>query len=273
MNKRLPTYFFEQSHQSQVTTQKNHQLNTARNHTSWRVPFRMAATFALLITLSYLVYAGIHRNMVMLTASEKIRKEILADGSIVWMKPNTTLAYPPAFTGSSRSVELIRGEVLFEVAKDPDHPFVIQCGELKATVLGTSFHIGSGKKNTKVAVFTGKVALTTGQESIEVLPNETATFRKKNRELSKKQMKKRTRAELIAGTEYDMSFRDATVKSIADKIEKKFDVNVTVEGLLGQQKVTADFTDKSLNETMDIITALFDAAYEINGNQVVLKRN
>src|SRR5690606_1106516 len=108
--------------------------------------FRAAASLILLATLSLIVWEFIEKDSpkeianLQTTASEEIKKVILADKSIVWLKGNSSLTYPEEFSEEERKISL-QGEALFEVTNDPDRPFIIQCGELTTKVLSTSFSI------------------------------------------------------------------------------------------------------------------------------------
>ena len=66
----------------------------------------------------------------------------LPDGSIVWLNAASSLKYPAAFLQKQRKVQ-ITGEAYFEVAKNPDRPFVVQVNDMEVQVLGTSFNINS----------------------------------------------------------------------------------------------------------------------------------
>ena len=67
---------------------------------------------------------------------------VLADGTKVFLNAATTLKYPVAFNGEIRKVEL-EGEAYFEVAKDPDHPFIVETKGMEVKVYGTSFNINT----------------------------------------------------------------------------------------------------------------------------------
>lgn len=89
------------------------------------------------------------------------RKQLqLADGTKVWLSPNSTLGYPAKFAGNKRLVTL-DGEAFFEVTHDADHPFMIKSEEVSTTVLGTSFNVTAYTKQhtINVTLVTGKVAV------------------------------------------------------------------------------------------------------------------
>lgn len=65
---------------------------------------------------------------------------VLPDGSKVWLNATSTLKFPVAFTGNSRTVELT-GEGYFEVSKNAAKPFFVKVKDAEVKVLGTHFNI------------------------------------------------------------------------------------------------------------------------------------
>jgi transmembrane sensor len=248
----------------------------------WSNPFRAAASVLLLATLSYIVwqFSGIDEPKEIATlqvsSSAEINKVILPDGSIVWLKGTSTLTYPEEFAGEERHVTL-RGEALFEVAKDPARPFIIQCGELITTVLGTSFNIKTGEKDIEVVVLTGRVSLTSGddKQGVIVLPNEKAVYSMGQKQIAKVNAdteKEETIATVVTGTEYRMDFEDTKMEEVIRRMEGKFNVKVhTGDPKLGNCMITADFTGQSLERTLDMIAQAVGLDYEIKDKTVILR--
>ena len=208
-------------------------------------------------------------------ASDGITKVILDDGTLVWLKGSSTITYPGAFTGKSRSV-VLQGEALFEVAKDPDRPFIIQCGDLKTTVLGTSFNIKTIEDDIEVIVLTGKVALTStggNGKSLELLPNEKALYKTGEKQLARVDhvAAEKERMAVLEGTEYNMTFDDTRMVEIIERVENKFNVMVTFSDQeLANCRVTADFSDQSLEHTLVLIAQALGIGYEIHGTEIRL---
>ncbi len=75
----------------------------------------------------------------MTTAKGDIRRAPLADGSAVTLNTDTTIR--ASFDGRMRRVDLLRGEALFDVAKDPARPFVVVAGDVRVRAVGTSFTV------------------------------------------------------------------------------------------------------------------------------------
>lgn len=87
------------------------------------------------------------------------RKTItIKDGTQLTLNAGTTLHIYNDFS-STRRVDLVDGEVFFQVHKDPQRPFQIQSSGLTITVLGTSFNVLSYKTLSRISVgvMTGKV--------------------------------------------------------------------------------------------------------------------
>jgi transmembrane sensor len=63
----------------------------------------------------------------------------LKDGSVVTL--NTASEIVVNYSDTLRSVELVRGEALFDVAKNKARPFVVAAGDTSVRVVGTSFSV------------------------------------------------------------------------------------------------------------------------------------
>jgi transmembrane sensor len=63
----------------------------------------------------------------------------LKDGSVVTL--NTASEIQVNYTETMRSVELVQGEALFDVAKNKTRPFVVSAGDTNVRAVGTSFTV------------------------------------------------------------------------------------------------------------------------------------
>lgn len=68
----------------------------------------------------------------------------LPDGSRVTLNTDSRLEL--AYTRTERRVRLSHGEALFEVAKDPEHPFIVVAGNHAVRALGTSFVVRNDRE-------------------------------------------------------------------------------------------------------------------------------
>ena len=79
----------------------------------------------------------------------------LADGSIVHL--NTQSELTVRMTEDSRDLELIQGEAMFEVTRDPSRPFRVRSGEITVEAIGTQFNVYRREDGVHVTVVEGSV--------------------------------------------------------------------------------------------------------------------
>lgn len=214
-----------------------------------------------------------HRLVSLQSTPGKTKKHILSDGSIVWLKGNSKLIYPAGFGAGNREVTL-QGEALFEIAKDPRHPFLVKCGTLTTTVLGTSFNIRETGKETQVTLLTGKIALSAPQSAPVVLyPEQQAIYATTGTAIRKEEEGTPPISDITKGTEYNMAFNDATMQQVLQRIENKFEINIQLQdAVINTNLITADFTDQSLQHTMEMISQALNLDFGINGKTILLKQ-
>ena len=97
------------------------------------------------------------RKPVEITARGERRTVSLPDGSRVELNTDSRIAI--AYSETRRDIVLTRGEALFEVAKDPARPFVVQAGEAQVRAVGTAFNIRMREKVVELTVTEGVVAV------------------------------------------------------------------------------------------------------------------
>ncbi|OMP81255.1 MULTISPECIES: FecR family protein [unclassified Chitinophaga] len=236
--------------------------------------FKVAAAVALLIVAGYIFKTTLlnlvapHRKTYATSVEGKITKQILSDGTIVWLKGESKLVFPVKFGGPERAVTL-DGEALFEVTKDANHPFLIYCGSLTTKVLGTSFNIKKTGQQVAISVLTGAVSL--NGENI-LIEHENAVYSEAQATVTKGHATREAVHELTKGTEYDMAFNDASMEDVIQRIEKKFEIDIqTGDTAIANSLFTADLTDQSLNTTMEMISQALNLEVTIKGKTVTMQ--
>lgn len=243
-----------------------------RKLSSNRWLMRIAASVLLVCAVSYGVWYVVNSNdsSIYVSSRDGVDKVILNDGSLVWLRGESNISYYEKPDEGIRYGEL-EGEALFEVAKDPNRPFVVQCGDIKVKVLGTSFSLKKSGDQVELKVLTGKVNISSSinTEGIDVEPNEQAIY--SNGEIQKLTLKEEEVSSVTANTDYDMAFSGATMSEVAGRIEDKFNVKVSLANRkIGDCRITADFTDHSLNSTLQMITEVLDVNFSQKGNTVTI---
>jgi transmembrane sensor len=79
----------------------------------------------------------------------------LDDGSVLRLNTDSEVAV--RYAAAERRLILRRGEAFFEVARDPDRPFVVEAGPARVTALGTKFGVRRADESARVTLVEGRV--------------------------------------------------------------------------------------------------------------------
>jgi ferric-dicitrate binding protein FerR (iron transport regulator) len=153
--------------------------------------FRIAAAALLLISMGtaaiFINNPGIlsKKDTVVALNEQKNVLISLPDGSKVYLNRNSTFTYRKNFGKHRRDVNL-SGEAFFEIAPDASKPFIIDAGNAKVKVVGTSFNVITNNSESAVEVFvkTGKVMVSdnSGSQTIQLDPGYVGTMNSKTSE-------------------------------------------------------------------------------------------
>ena len=234
---------------------------------------RIAASLVIVLLVSYTVwyFTASPENQLEVVSKNGIEKIILNDGSLVWMHSESKVMYYQKQNDGARYATF-EGEALFEVVKDASHPFIVQCGDVKVKVLGTSFSIKTNPEQVELTVLTGKVNLSSSAntEGIDVLPQEKVIY-KSNGEFEKLSTNQQEIASIIDNTDYNMQFTNNEMHDVIERIESKFNVSVKLSDKdIRNCRITVDFTDQSLEKSLQLITEVLDVTYSIKDNTVTI---
>ncbi len=133
--------------------------NSDQSKFSWKLSASVAALGAIFL-LSWLLVTPSNEDHKQIYATNIGEQStvLLSDGTSVKLNTDTRikLNYTPEF----RAVELINGEAIFDVAKDPTRPFKVNAGQTVAEALGTSFNVYKQHEKTIITVMEGIVKVT-----------------------------------------------------------------------------------------------------------------
>jgi transmembrane sensor len=153
----LTTEVWEDSQNLRRVVPFAHQVAPAAAQRRTRLSSSMivaVAAAAIVVVISALLYFP--RGVV--TGVGEQRQLVLADGTRVFL--NTATRALVHYDKDARHVELKYGEALFDVAKRPNWPFIVQVGDRQVTALGTSFIVRREDDRIAVTLVEGKVAVT-----------------------------------------------------------------------------------------------------------------
>ena len=101
------------------------------------------------------VVAVLGRPTVLTTAHGELRKVPLPDRSVANL--NTDSHVEVEVTAKARHIRLVRGEAWFDVAKDPQKPFIVAVDDIRVQALGTAFSVRRFASGVEIMVTEGTV--------------------------------------------------------------------------------------------------------------------
>lgn len=205
----------------------------------------------------------------------KVIKITLPDSSAIWLNAGSEVSYPKDFhTRKTRAIQLI-GEAFFEVTHNQKQPFVVESGNLKTIVYGTSFNVRSFKdsKQSSVTVKTGKVGVMLREDSISkpimLLPGNKLVYHRDNGELKTTDIHTEEVATWING---DLTFDQAALKDVFATLERRFDVEFSFNEMDFEGcKLTAKFPNQSLKTILTVLSASFRIKVNEHGKTIEVK--
>ncbi len=155
----------------------------------------------------------------------------LHDGSIVELNKGAQISI--RYTGEERRVDLLSGEAYFEVAKNPDRPFIVSARGIDVKAVGTAFNVRLQNDSLEVLVTHGRVLMDSSAliERDEVQKTEVPTI---------------SRPELGAGQRSLVSFATKVVLPVIEEITEE-----EVEVELAWKHQVLEFVERPLSEIVE----------------------
>lgn len=189
------------------------------------------------------------------TAYAKNASVELSDGTSVKLGPCSRLIYPDKFSSSERKV-FISGDVLFDVAKNPEKKFVAVSDNMDVIVHGTRFHVISFMdfKNEEVALISGSVELFMHADgtSVKLVPGDIIRYDKEKGNIKRLHFDVNSYERVL---DVDgLQFVDATLSEIVGTLSRRFKVDISVEDSIAGEKYYASFINgENLDEILNAL--------------------
>lgn len=155
---------------------------------------------------------------------------LLPDGSKVWLNAASSLRFPTAFNGKDRTVE-ITGEAYFEVARNPQQPFIVKVSNDAAVeVLGTHFNINAYRDESSIntTLLEGAVKVLAFSQSHTLQPGQQARIF--NDERAVKVVSGVDLGQAIAWKNGFFNFQGASLEAVMRQLARWYDLEVIYEG-------------------------------------------
>ena len=180
---------------------------------------------------------------------------VLPDGTEVSLNAGSVLRYHRGFGIRERNVTL-DGEGYFKVAKNAEVPFFVKTNDVQVQVVGTVFNVRAYDDDNYVMVslLEGRVNLSASANSVmKLFPNEQALYNKNTGRMEKLKTNASKACDWLDG---GLTFENASFADIAHRLERKFQVKISIES----ERLKAEHFSGSFDSNQNI----YDILHEIN---------
>ena len=206
----------------------------------------------------------------------KIFNVLLSDGTLVHLNSGTKFKYPIKFIKGQNREVFIEGEAYFKVAKDTEHPFIVNADEVAVKVLGTEFNLSSypDEKNITTVLVEGSVNMTntyTPDQSTILKPGHRARWGKTDHTTLLDEVDTETFTGWITG---EVVFRNTPFHIMAKKLERRYNVSIENRNKsLNSKVLNASFNVnvESIDDILQSLNQLQPFTYHISNNKITIK--
>ncbi|WP_372934579.1 FecR family protein [Mariniphaga sediminis] len=191
----------------------------------------------------------------------------LSDGTEVNLNYGSKIKYPRTFEGDIRGVTL-EGEGYFDVAHNPDKPFVVKTGKINVKALGTKFNVNAYPDDHEIAttLVEGKVVVekTKNGENLEPLgimvPGQHIVYDTKSEKISSSS--KGSVHKYIGWTEGKLVFDNEPITEVAEKLSRMFNVDIEISDNIKDLTYTVTFINDPLFFILDLMKETTPVTYK-----------
>jgi ferric-dicitrate binding protein FerR (iron transport regulator) len=220
---------------------------------------------------------------------------VLPDGTMVWLNAGSRITYDKNYGGVLREVSLT-GEAFFDVARNPEKPFLIHTARIDIKVLGTRFNVRSypTDKTTEATLIRGSIEVSIKDRPSEkiilkpneklVVANDDSTLHRNraghnggNTDESLVNIRKPT-YEPVTGAVIETSwvdnkliFQDQDFGELAASMERWYGVEIHFANAgLKEWHFTGSFQHETIQQALDALKLTADFYYKIDGDRVTI---
>lgn len=202
---------------------------------------------------------------------------LLSDGTKVWVNAATRISYMNDFTHRTTRDVYLEGEAFFEVAHNPDQPFIVHTSGIDIKVLGTSFNVKCypEEETIETTLVNGKVQIQQSDAKgnrigdVELKPNQRAVFNKESKVINIEQV---TEGNGGSWRQEKLVFDGESIDDVFRQMERWYNVRIHVEnkGRL-DCKLTATIENESLEEVLKLLEGSYPIEYTIRNRDVYIE--
>ena len=231
---------------------------------------RVAAVAAVIILAvgSFALYNLLQVDTITVTNNELATRTVsLPDGSTIYLRKDASITYPKVFKKNKRTVTT-SGNMFCEIFHNDSAPFILTNNKIEVKVLGTSFQVKNDNQ-TYVVVETGKVQVSTDNQSVTITKGERTDLLNNKLETSKN-----TDLNLFSWKTGILQFQDADLQNIFYDLSRHYNCTFRTDKEnkhFSKFKLTGTYKNMTLEETLQLIElSIPEVSYQINGSIVTV---
>ncbi|TMU56113.1 FecR family protein [Flagellimonas algicola] len=200
----------------------------------------------------------------------------LSDGTIAYLNAGSSIKYPVQFMEGAQRQIYVQGEAFLDVAKDPNHPFVVNTNGLNVRVLGTQFNVSAYPEDetTEVVLVEGAVSLYTeedgygSEKNVKLEPGFKGSFDKTSNHIDTSKVITSLYTSWINGK---LVFRNMTFSNIMKKLERHYDVTIVNNNKdLTHDLFNANFGKEPIENVLMELKANYGIDYQILDEKIII---
>lgn len=213
-------------------------------------------------------------EMIVFSAQENNLEKRLEDNTRISLCKYSVLTKAKQFQNKSRDVEL-RGKAFFEVSKKTNRPFVIHCGNIDVTVLGTSFEVDmdSMSHQVKVTVSKGLVSVRDKNSGFkkDVAAGMQITVSQNGDLISEAIIKNKN---YLAWKTRILEFDNTPMTEVREELMKMYKKEIIFRDKeLENEYITTKIDNQSISEIKILLETILNAKLEERGDSLILTKN
>ncbi len=242
-----------------------------RNRAAVSRRYVMGGAVAASLTGAVAVGYVLANRLSVATGVGELRSVPLKDRSVASV--NTDSQIDVDMTPQIRHVALVKGEAWFEVAKNPEVPFVVSAGDIRVRAVGTAFSVRRHDTGADVLVTEGtveawnindtgkRVTLTAGHEAFVPLKPETVAVAYRPEEVERK----------LAWREREIVLNSETLTEAVAEFNRYNDRQIVIsDPALGEQKLVGGFHVDQPETFARAVHAALDVPVRLTDDRIII---
>lgn len=191
----------------------------------------------------------------------------LSDGTVAHLNFGSKIKYPHTFNGETREV-MLTGEGYFNVAHNPEQPFIVKTKNLNVKAIGTEFNVSAYPDNDFVAttLVKGKVLVEKPLNSGNSIPVEEmkpGQHINYNIKTNKAYSSVGDVEKYVAWKDGKLVFKNEPIVQIANSLGRMFNVDIEVAEEIRNFTFTVTLVDEPLFQILDLMTIATPVDYQV----------